>query len=75
MVGRRNAKPRCGDAIDNQRHGEAAGLLIGGHIGQLRQLLHFVHEAAGPEVQLVRVRVLQRVLVLLLACGLLGRPP
>ena len=62
--GRRNPKPRCGDAINHQRYRQASGLLIGSHVGKLRQLLHLVDQPAGPQVQLVRIRVLQRVLVL-----------
>jgi len=37
--GRRNAEPRCGHAINNQRDRQTAGLLVGSHIGKLGQLL------------------------------------
>ena len=62
--GRRNAKPRCGYAIDDQRYRQAPGLLVGGHIGKLGQLLHLVDKLSGPQIQLVLVGILQRVLVL-----------
>ena len=54
----RNSKPRCGYSIDNQRYCQSTGLLVGSHIGQLRQLLHLLHQLGRPQVQLVRVRIL-----------------
>ena len=59
-----DAHPRSCHAINHQRYRQAAVLLIGGNIGQLGQLLQLRDEPAGPEVQFVRVRIFQRVLVL-----------
>ena len=47
--GRRDAQPRSGDAVDHQRDGKPARLLIGGHILQLRQLLQLRDKAVGPQ--------------------------
>ena len=41
-----------------------AGLLIGGHVFQLGQLLQLGHEAVGPAIQLIYVRIFQGVLIL-----------
>ena len=62
--GGRNAEPRCADAIDDQRYRQPPGLLVRRHIGKLRQLLHLVDKPASPQIQLVRVGVFQRVLIL-----------
>ena len=70
---RSDAKPRCGDAIDNQRCRQASGLLVGGDIGKLRQLLHLVDKPVSPQVQLIGVWVFQRVLVLRAADAVVHR--
>ena len=62
--GGRNAEPRCADTIDDQRYRQPPGLLVRRHIRKLRQLLHLVDKPAGPQIQLVRVGVFQRVLIL-----------
>ena len=62
--GRRDAQPRGGDAVDHQGDGARAGLLIGGDIFEFRQLLQLVDELVGPLVQLVDVRIFERVLIL-----------
>ena len=59
-----DAQPRSGDPVNGQRYRQAAGLLIGGHVFQLRQLLQLVDKPVGPKIQLVYVRIFQRVLVL-----------
>ncbi len=61
---RLDAEARCLVTIDDQRDLGAVGLLVRGHIAQLRQLLHGRHELRCPGIQLVQVRVLQGVLIL-----------
>ncbi|MEJ0008465.1 MAG: hypothetical protein WDM77_19405 [Steroidobacteraceae bacterium] len=50
--------------IDDQRHLGAVGLLIRGHIAQLRQLLQCGQQFRRPGIELFEVRILQGVLVL-----------
>ena len=71
--GRRDAEARGGDAVDDQRNGQAAGLLVGGHVFEFRQLLQLLDEAVGPQVQLVAGRDLPACTDT--ACGSRGRPP
>ncbi len=40
---------RCGGAVDGELGGHAIGLIVGGHVAQLRQLAHGVNQLAGPE--------------------------
>ncbi len=51
-------------AVDGQRQGRAARLLVGRHVAQLRQGPELVEDLRRPVVQLVEVGVLQGVLVL-----------
>ena len=48
--GGRNAKARGGRAINDQRNGIAAELLIGGHIFKLGPLFQLGHEPRRPVV-------------------------
>jgi hypothetical protein len=61
---RRHAKPRSSRAIDHQRHGQAAHLLIRRNIFELRQLLQLADKSVGPVIQFNWIGILQRVLVL-----------
>ena len=45
---RRDAHPARGVAIDFDQYSQAIVLLIARHIAQLRQLLHFGHQARNP---------------------------
>ena len=71
--GGRNAQPRCGHAVDRKLNRVGAGLLIRGHVFQLRQLLQLRHKFVGPLVQLVRVGIFERVLVLRAAYAIVDR--
>ena len=70
---RRDAQARGGDAVDDQRNRQPAGLLVGGHVFQFRQLLQLLDEAVGPQVQLVRIGIFERVLVLRAAHAVIHR--
>ena len=61
---RRNAKARSRDTVDDHRHCQPSGLLVGGDILELRQIFQFRHEAIGPIVELIRIRIFERVLIL-----------
>ena len=62
--GGRDAEARGGNTVDYQRYGETAGLLIGGNVFQAGQLLEPGDETIGPVIQLIRVGIFERVLVL-----------
>ncbi len=57
---RLDAVARGGVAIDRQRQRGALGLLVGGDVAQLRQLLHRGQDLRRPLVQLVEIGILQR---------------
>src|ERR1700752_2811865 len=59
-----NAETRRLVAVDDERELAAARLLVGGHVAQLRELLELGEQPRRPGVELLQVRVLQRVLVL-----------
>src|ERR1700752_415832 len=61
---RRDAQSRRRDAINDKGSLCSHRLLIGRNVLELRQRLQPVHEAGGPSVQLVLVRIFQTVLVL-----------
>ncbi len=62
--GRLNAETRRLIAVDVERQHAAAGLLVRGHIAQHGQLLQRRQQLRRPLVELVDVRILQRVLIL-----------
>ena len=64
MVGRSDAEPRGGDAIDDQRDRQPSSLLVGCDILELRQAFQFRDKAIGPIVQFVRIGIFERVLIL-----------
>ena len=43
-----NSQPGSGNAVDHQRHGKPAGLLVAGHVFQLRQLRERREELRAP---------------------------
>ena len=51
-------------AIDGQRRRGGVRLLIAGDVGELRQALQLRHQLGRPDIELVEIGVLQRVLVL-----------
>ncbi len=57
-------QPRGRDSVDGQRDRARAGLLIGCHILQLRQLFQLCDKAIGPQIQLIHIGIFQRVLIL-----------
>ncbi len=59
-----DAEAGGGDAIDHEGDGASAGLLIGGHVFEHVDLFQLRDELVGPLVQLVHVRIFQRVLIL-----------
>ena len=69
----RDAEARGGDAVDAQAYREAARLLIGGDALELRQIIETVHETVRPQGQFVRIRILERVLVLRAAYPVIDR--
>jgi len=62
--GGRDAETRRGYPIDIQINGEPAHLLIAGNVFQFRQLAKLADETIGPQIQLNRIGIFQRVLVL-----------
>ena len=62
--GGRDSEARGGGAVDDERCGRTAELLVGYDVGQLRKFLQARHEVAGHGVELVLVRILERVLIL-----------
>ncbi len=71
--GGRDTETRGSDAINGQRHGESADLLIGRHVLQLLHAFHLRDELIGPVIQFVHVRIFQRVLVLGAADAVIDR--
>ncbi len=61
---RRDAEPRRRHAVNHQGRLRAVRLLVGGHVAELRQRLHFRDELRRPLVQFVGIRVFERVLIL-----------
>ena len=61
---RRDPEARRARAVDRQRRGTGRVLLVGRDVGDLLQLPEAVEHPWGPRIELVEVRVGQRVLVL-----------
>lgn len=70
---RRDAETRCGDTIDIERNGVAAGLLIGDNILNLRQSAKLCEQLVRPLVQLFTARVFHGVLILRAADAVFDR--
>ena len=60
---RSDAKSRSGGAINNYGFRHAAQLLIGCHVGKLRQFPKLSHQLADYAVQLILIRIFNGVLV------------
>src|SRR5579863_4953711 len=60
----RDAHARSGDTVNDELFGQGAGLLIGGHVAKLGQLLELRHQNVGPMLQFNRVGILEGVLIL-----------
>ena len=60
-------------AIDHQRDGQAAHLLVGGNIFELRQLLQTRNKTIRPIVQFVLIGIFKRVLILCTADAVIDR--
>ena len=60
----RDSKTRSGGAVNYQGDSESSDLLIGGHVFQIRQLLHAVDQTARPVIQFIGIGIFERVLVL-----------
>src|SRR4051812_31517073 len=67
------AQARGGVTVDVESSLQTAALLVTSNVAELRDLPELVHQLRGERVQLVQVRVFQRVLVLRAADAVLNR--
>ena len=61
---RRDPHAGSGDAVDDQRGGQALRLLIRGDVAKFRNRFELVDKSSRPEIQFIGVRIFQRVLIL-----------
>src|ERR1019366_4358133 len=54
---RRDAHAGRGDAVDDERGGEARSLLVGSQVAKLRNRLQFGHELGRPEIQFALIGI------------------
>ena len=62
--GRGHAESRSSGSVDHQGHREAAHLLVGRNIFELRQFFEASDKAIGPVVELILIWIFKRVLKL-----------